>query len=75
MKAKTGVRKVVVLCEIRNSGMKIVDMSLLSAFRKPAGVITTISVNLGSDYESLDYRQALDFLLMTVNSLRSDREL
>jgi Fic family protein len=30
---------------------------------------------LGLDYESLDYGQALDFLLMTVNSLRIDREL
>jgi Fic family protein len=27
---------------------------------------------LGLDYESLDYGQALDFLLMTVNSLRRD---
>lgn len=30
---------------------------------------------LGLDYESLDYGQALDFLLMTVNSLRRDRVL
>jgi hypothetical protein len=30
---------------------------------------------LGLDYESLDYGQALDFLLMMVNSLRIDREL
>jgi Fic family protein len=30
---------------------------------------------LGLDYESLDYGQALDFLLMTVDSLRIDREL
>lgn len=30
---------------------------------------------LGLDYESLDYGQALFFLLMTVNSLRIDREL
>jgi len=30
---------------------------------------------LGLDYESLDYGQALDFLLMTVDSLRRDREL